>query len=124
MSVRDLMTNINKDLKKTREIVLKTDKTIELGLIDEITTAEQKDKVVETIEKVQEGIDAITGIKKVIDQTFDNPTIEVEVVVQEAIERIFDVKTSQLSYEMYKKAISLRNKIYEEIREKVANEQF
>lgn len=112
--------------KKDREIVLLSEEKSSGNIIepDVPETDEDIEKIAMFLAKVDQARNAASGIKKIIEQTQEKAIIPVEKEVQRAIKSSLGIDSDVITFEIYQKAIALREELFmSKLRKKLLDEQ-
>lgn len=69
--------------------------------------------------KLTDAIDAIKGTQSIIEQLYGDSVVQADDEAKRAIKRVFGVDTDQITFEMYQRAVRMREALLSPIRQKV-----
>lgn len=69
--------------------------------------------------KITDAIDAIKGTQSIIEQLYGDSVVQADDEAKRAIKRIFGVETDQITFQMYQRAVKMREALLAPVRQKV-----
>ncbi len=112
--------------KRDKEIVLSVEQKVNSQVIEpeEQVDLEQQ-KFDEFMTVVDRALNAVTGIKKVIEQTQPKETVAATPKVQQAMKRMLGIESEVITFEIYQQALALREQlVFSQMRKAMVDEQF
>lgn len=112
--------------KRDKEIVLSVEQKVNNQVIEpeEQVDLEQQ-KFDEFMTVVDRALNAVTGIKKVIEQTQPKETVVATPKVQQAMKRMLGIESEVITFEIYQQALALREQlVFSQMRKAMVDEQF
>jgi hypothetical protein len=111
--------------KRDKEIVLSVEQKVNSQVIEpeEQVDLEQQ-KFDEFMTVVDRALNAVTGIKKVIEQTQPKETVAATPKVQQAMKRMLGIESEVITFEIYQQALALREQlVFSQMRKAMVDEQ-
>lgn len=112
--------------KREKEIVLSVESKIENAILDSETPVDlEQQKFNEFMSVVDRALNAVTGIKKVIEQTQPKEVVPATPKVQQAMKRMLGIESEVITFDIYQQALALRDQlVFSQMRKAMVDEQF